>query len=85
MADAGALTVIGMSLILFGVVILILAFFLASFKRGEGGKLSGGGAVIVGPIPIVFGTDKKALKTVLLLSIVLTLLLLIVMILNYIL
>ncbi len=41
--------------------------------------------MIIGPVPIVFGTDKKALKTVLTLSIVLTLLLLAVTIISYIL
>jgi uncharacterized protein (TIGR00304 family) len=70
-------------LVLSGILIVILAFFLAYFRRGEGGKIRGGGAVIIGPIPIVFGTDKKALKIVLSLSVVLTLLLLTAMIVGY--
>ncbi|MCS7124256.1 MAG: DUF131 domain-containing protein [Candidatus Bathyarchaeota archaeon] len=32
----------------------------------------GGGAVIIGPFPIVFGTDKESVKVVLWLSIALT-------------
>ena len=83
MADAGTLLGLGMALVLFGVMIILLAFFMSFFKRGGGDKISAGGAVIIGPVPIVFGTDKKALKTVLSLSIVLTLLLLAVMIVSY--
>jgi len=83
MADAGTLVGIGTALVLSGILIVILAFFFAYFRKGEEGKIRGGGAVIIGPIPIVFGTDKKALKTVLCLSIVLTLLLLTAMIVSY--
>jgi len=38
----------------------------------SGGKVKGGGAILVGPIPIVFGTDKESMKIVLILAIVLT-------------
>ena len=83
MADAGVLISVGTVLILLGVLIIALAFFLFYFKKSERGKISGGGAVIIGPIPIVFGTDKRAMRKVLSLSIVLTLLVLVVMIMNY--
>ncbi|NIQ06235.1 MAG: DUF131 domain-containing protein, partial [Candidatus Korarchaeota archaeon] len=39
----------------------------------------GGGAVIIGPFPIVFGTDKESVRTLLLLSIALIVLLLVFM------
>jgi len=83
MADVGILISLGTILITLGVLVIAVAFFLAYFKKSERGKISGGGAVIIGPIPIVFGTDKKALRTVLFLSIVLTLLVLGVMIVSY--
>jgi len=85
MADAGVLISLGTALVLLGFVIIALALFLACFRRGEGISVSGGGAVIIGFIPIVFGTDKKALRMVLSLSIMLTLLLLVVMVVNYVL
>ena len=47
------------------------------------GKVKGGGAIIIGPFPIVFGTDWKSVKMVLLLSIVLVTFVLIVMIFSY--
>jgi uncharacterized protein (TIGR00304 family) len=45
--------------------------------------LEGGGAIVVGPFPIIFGTDKESIKTVLLLSIALTILLIIMMVIFY--
>lgn len=73
----------GFALILAGIVIIILAVLLLSIRSAGKGKFKGGGAVIIGPVPIIFGTDKKSLRTVLLLSLALTVLLLVVMIVNY--
>jgi uncharacterized protein (TIGR00304 family) len=73
----------GFALIVVGVLIVVLALLLVSVRSAGKGKVRGGGAVIIGPVPIVFGTDKKSLKTILLLSIVLTALALVVFIVNY--
>ena len=73
----------GIALILVGILIIILAVLSLSIRSAGKGKFKGGGAVIIGPVPIIFGTDKKALRTVLLLSLALTVLLLVVMIGNY--
>ena len=70
-------------MVLAGVGIIAVAVFLLSVRGAGKGKVRGGGAVIIGPIPIIFGTDKKSLKTVLLLSLALTALLLAVMIVHY--
>lgn len=83
MIDAGTLYALGIALILIGVLIIVLAVLLFSLLSAKKGKVKGGGAVIIGPVPIIFGTDKKSLKTVLLLSLALTVLLLIVMIVHY--
>ena len=83
MIDSGALYALGMALILIGVLIIVLAVLLFSLLSAKKGKIKGGGAIIIGPFPIIFGTDKKSLKTVLLLSLALTVLLLIVMIIQY--
>lgn len=74
------LAVAGFALILVGIVIIIVAVLLLSIRSAGRGKIKGGGAIIIGPVPIIFGTDRKSLKTVVLLSIVLTILLLVVMI-----
>ncbi len=73
----------GFALILIGVGILALAILLLSIRSAGKGKVKGGGAVIIGPVPIIFGTDKKSLKTFLVLSIALTVLLLVVFIVEY--
>jgi len=74
---------VGFALILAGVFIIVLAVILLSVRSAGKGKVRGSGAVIIGPIPIIFGTDKKSLRTVLLLSLALTILLLAGMIIRY--
>ena len=72
---------LGTALAFAGMLIMIVAAALVVLsKSGKSGKIRGGGAIIIGPIPIVFGTDKQSLKTVLLLSIVLTTLLIVLVI-----
>ncbi|MEM0058262.1 MAG: DUF131 domain-containing protein [Candidatus Bathyarchaeia archaeon] len=75
--DANTLYSIGIIMILAGITIIIVAFallFISSIK-GHGGEARGGGALIIGPFPIVFGTDKESVKAVLWLSIILTIIL----------
>jgi uncharacterized protein (TIGR00304 family) len=81
--DAGALYTLGIALVFVGVLIIVVAVILLSISGAKKGKVKGGGAIIVGPVPIIFGTDEKSLKTILLLSLALTVLLVVVMILYY--
>ena len=69
---------VAVSLILLGFVISLIAVLwlgLSSVRSGKG-KVRGGGAIIIGPIPIIFGTDKETVKILLVLSIILVILLL---------
>jgi len=70
---------VGVSLIFVGFAIALTAVLWLAFSgvKGGKGKVKGGGAIIIGPIPIIFGTDKESVKIILLLSIVLVALLLI--------
>lgn len=73
--DSGSFYSLGFTLIFIGVLIVLVAFvllFLASFNEKT---VRGGGAVIIGPFPIIFGTDKESVKTILWLSIALTVIL----------
>jgi uncharacterized protein (TIGR00304 family) len=82
--DAGTLYGLAIALIFAGMLIIIVAtllLFLSNVKGG--GKVKGGGAIIIGPFPIIFGTDKESVKTILLLSLVLTVLLIIAMVTFY--
>jgi uncharacterized protein (TIGR00304 family) len=81
--DSATLYALGITLIFVGVLIIIIAVVLLSVSGAKKGKVKGGGAIIIGPIPIVFGTDKKSLKTVLLLSLALTVMLVVVMVVYY--
>ena len=79
--DAQTLYSLGTALAFAGFLIVIVATaFILLSKSGNTGKARGGGAIIIGPIPIIFGTDKQSLKTVLLLSIILTALLIVLVI-----
>ena len=82
--DAETLFGLGIALIFAGILITLIAVILlfVSSVRAKG-EVKGGGAIIIGPFPIIFGTDKESIKTVLLLSITLTILLAIVTVIFY--
>jgi uncharacterized protein (TIGR00304 family) len=76
--DAGTLYSIGLSLVFVGIIVIVAVTLLIFISGSKGkGKVRAGGAIIIGPVPIIFGTDRKSLKTILLLSITLTVLLII--------
>jgi uncharacterized protein (TIGR00304 family) len=82
--DAGILYGWGMILVFVGIIIVIVAAILILLANTKGrGKVRGGGVIIIWPVPIVFGTDKKSLKKVLLLSIALTIILVVVTVVFY--
>lgn len=83
MIDAETFYALGIGLVFVGIVILVMALLLLIISSIKDGRVRGGGAIIVGPIPIIFGTDKKSLRTVLLLSLILTILLIIAMVISY--
>jgi len=68
---------IGIILILAGFFVTFIAAILLFFTAFKEGKVKGGGAIIIGPFPIIFGTDKESVKILLLLSIILVALLLV--------
>jgi uncharacterized protein (TIGR00304 family) len=76
--DARTLIGLGSTFIFVGVIIIVIATLLMFLSNAKGkGRVRGGGAIIIGPVPIVFGTDKESLRKVLLLAIALTALLII--------
>jgi uncharacterized protein (TIGR00304 family) len=71
---ASALTSIGFLVFFIGIVLILIGILLSIVKRSsrvkredesdkkdENRRVRGGGVVVIGPIPIVFGTDRKAL------------------------
>jgi uncharacterized protein (TIGR00304 family) len=75
---------VGFILILAGFVMVLVAALLLFFKAVRGkGRVRGGGVVMIGPFPIVFGTDKDSVKMLLLLSMALITFVLILAIFSY--
>ena len=75
---------LGITRVLAGTLILIAALLLLfSSTAKEEEKTKGGGVIIVGPIPIVFGTNRESVRTILLLSLALTILLMIALVIFY--
>jgi uncharacterized protein (TIGR00304 family) len=69
---------VGLILVFTGFALAFIAVILLFLKgiKGGRGKVEGGGVVIIGLIPIIFGTDKESVKIILVLSIILMILLL---------
>ena len=83
MIDSATLYALGVALIFVGVIVIVVATVLLSVSGAGKEKFKGGGVIIIGPVPIIFGTDKKSLKTVLLLSLALTVMLVVAMVVYY--
>ena len=69
---------IGITLVVVGVIVIVVAFILASIGGAKKGKVHGAGVIMIGPIPIIFGTYKKFVKSVLALALSLTIVVLII-------
>jgi uncharacterized protein (TIGR00304 family) len=59
----------GLLLVFAGVAIIIVGLLLTS--RSEGGGVKGAGVVLVGPVPIIFGSDAKWASIAIALAIIL--------------
>ncbi|MCX8150015.1 MAG: DUF131 domain-containing protein [Candidatus Bathyarchaeota archaeon] len=70
---------LGLVLIVIGVAVLIFAAVITIIKSSQKGNVKAGGVIMIGPVPIIFGTDKEVVKTVLVLSIVLMVLAIVLM------
>ncbi len=74
---------VGIALVVVGIVVIVASIIVASMGGAKKGKVRGAGVIMIGPIPIIFGTDKKSVKTVLALALTLTIVVLIIIILDY--
>lgn len=73
--DAQTFYTIGVTLVAVGFLIIIVTailLILLGLKANNEGETKYGGVIVVGPFPIVFGTDKETVKIFLKLSLVLT-------------
>ena len=84
---------VGFALVIAGIVLIVAALIRASTRRGQSEKgegeregeshVHGAGVIMIGPIPIIFGTDKKSVKTVLALTLALSIVFLVILIIYY--
>ena len=59
-------------LIIFGFVLAFLVMIVMAFRgAGNSGKSRSAGLILIGPIPIIFGSDKESVKVLMVLAIVL--------------
>ena len=70
--DIAVFYALGILLIVVGIIVIFMAVILASTRGSGKGKIRGGGVIMIGPIPIIFGTDKKSIKTIVALALALT-------------
>ena len=64
-------------------MIIVAAIILASIRGAGKGNVKAAGVIMIGPVPIIFGTDKKSVKTVLVLALALTIVVIIAMLVYY--
>jgi uncharacterized protein (TIGR00304 family) len=82
--DAPSVTEVGFLLIIFGVALAFAATILFAFRSTRGsGKTRGAGLVLIGPIPIIFGSDKESVKGLMILAIILIVIVLVIMLLPF--
>ncbi len=79
--DATTLYIIGAVLIVVGVLVVVAVIIGASVKGANKGEVRGAGVIMIGPVPIIFGTDKESVKTLLALAVILSVVLLIIFVL----
>ncbi len=72
---------IGFALVIIGFMLAFLAVILLVFKARGTGKTRGGGILLIGPIPIIFGSDRESAKILMILAIILIAIVLVFMIL----
>jgi uncharacterized protein (TIGR00304 family) len=80
--DPAIFYAIGIILVAVGVIFILTVIVFVSISTKKS-KTHGAGVIIIGPIPIIFGTDKKSVKSVLALALSLTIVVLIIAIVHY--
>ncbi len=83
MVDLTVFYALGIALVIAGVIVIVVTLIRASTDGSEKGKFRGAGVIMIGPIPIIFGTDKKSVKEVLVLALGLVVVMLIVFVVYY--
>lgn len=76
MPDWSLLIISGSLLIMLGFLLILVGILHVNGSKNEA-DIKGGGVLFVGPVPIIFGSDKRSAIIIMLLAIALMLLLII--------
>ena len=68
---------VGSITIFIGIALVVIAVLMLLLGRNRG-SVRGGGIVLIGPIPIIFGSDYKTVKRLMVLAIILMIIVLII-------
>jgi len=81
--DPEVFYVLGAALIIAGIIIIVTAIIAASARGAAKRKVKAAGVIMIGPIPIIFGTDRESVKAVLALALALVIAAIIAMLVFY--
>lgn len=85
--DLSVIYFIGVALIIAGIITIIIAIIATSArgdrKREGESSVKAAGVIMIGPIPIIFGTDKKSVKAVIALALALVIAVIVAMLVFY--
>jgi len=70
---SGEIVFLGLILIMLGMLVIFAGMLkeAVTSKEGAEGRVRGGGVVMIGPIPIIFGTDRESATAVIVLALLL--------------
>lgn len=70
---SGELVILGAVLIILGMLVIFAGMVkdAVSTKEGSRGEIRGGGVIMIGPVPIIFGTDRESAAAVIVLALLL--------------
>ncbi len=59
-------------MLIIALLLILIGFILLSLSEVGGREVRGGGVLIIGPLPIIFGTDQRVAKGLIILALILT-------------
>jgi uncharacterized protein (TIGR00304 family) len=84
MADLSVFYALGFALVIVGIIVIVAVIAKTATGSREGeSRMRGAGVIMIGPIPIIFGTDKKSVKEILVLALALVIVALIAILVYY--
>ena len=81
--DNAVFYALGILPVIIGIIVIVVVIAIAFMGDSKRGTVKGAGLIMIGPIPVIFGTDKKSVKSILALALTLTTMVFIIFIVYY--